>query len=48
MQPSANPYAAGGLFSQYKMMQKTCKMTETQAHGYSSKSTVNSGKIRPP
>ena len=24
-----NPYAAGGLFGHYKMMQKTWKMTET-------------------
>ena len=34
-----NPYAAGGYFSQYKMMQKIWKMTETLAHGYSSEST---------
>ena len=32
------PYAAGGLFCQYKMMQKTLKMTETMAYGYSSES----------
>ena len=32
-----NPYAAGGLSGQYKMMQKTLtKMTETLAYGYSS------------
>ena len=30
-----NPYAAGGSFGQHKMMQKTLKMTETLAHGYS-------------
>ena len=34
-----NPYAAGGLFDQYKMMQKTWKITETLAHGYSSEGT---------
>ena len=33
-----NPYAAGSLFSQYKMMQKTWKMTATLAYGYSYKS----------
>ena len=30
-----NPYAAGGKFGQYKMMQKTWKITETLACGYS-------------
>ena len=34
-----NPYAAGGYFGRYKIMQKTCKMTETLANGYSSEST---------
>ena len=35
-----NPYAAGGYFSQYKMMQrKTSEMTEPLAHVYSSDST---------
>ena len=33
-----NPYAAGGYFALYKMMQKSWKMTETLAHEYSSKS----------
>ena len=36
---SFNPYAAGGLFGQYQMMQKSWKMTETLAHGYSYVST---------
>ena len=35
-----NPYAAGGEFGQYQMMQKNLKeMTETVAHGYSSEIT---------
>ena len=34
-----NPYAAGGQFSQCKMMQNTWEMTETLANGYSSEST---------
>ena len=34
-----NPYTAGGLFGQYKMMQKNWKMIETMAYGYSSEST---------
>ena len=34
-----NPQAADGYFSQYKMMQKTLKMTETLANGYSFEST---------
>ena len=34
-----NPYAAGSYFCQYKIMQKTWKITETLANGYSSKST---------
>ena len=34
-----NPYAAGGYFGQYKMMQKFWEMTETLANGYSSEST---------
>ena len=34
-----NPYATGDWFCQYKMMQKTLKMTETQACGYSSETT---------
>ena len=29
------PYAAGGSFGQYKMMQKTYKLTETLVNGYS-------------
>ena len=33
-----NPYAAGGLFGQYKMMRKK-RMTGTLADGYSSEST---------
>ena len=32
-----NPYAAGGLFGQYK--KKTRKIIETLANGYSSEST---------
>ena len=38
-QSMVNPYAAGGQFGQYKMMQKTWKMTETLGHEYSSVST---------
>ena len=34
-----NPYAGGGLFGKYKMMQKNWKMTETLAYGYPSEST---------
>ena len=34
-----SPYAAGGYFGQYKVMQKTLKMTETLANGYSFEST---------
>ena len=34
-----NPYAAGGEFAQYKMMQKYFKMIETLANWYSSEST---------
>ena len=34
-----NPYAGGGLFGQYKMMQKKGKVTETLAYGYSYEST---------
>ena len=34
-----NPYAAGGLFGQNNMMQKSRKMTETLANGYSYEST---------
>ena len=34
-----NPNAAGGYFGQYKMMQKSLKMIETLANGYSSEST---------
>ena len=34
-----NPYAAGGYFGRYKMIQKSWKMTETLANGYSSEST---------
>ena len=34
-----NPYDAGGQFCQYEMMQKSWKMTEILAHGYSSEST---------
>ena len=34
-----SPYAAGGEFGQYKMVQKNWKMTETLAYGYSSEST---------
>ena len=33
-----NPYDAGDWFGQYKMMQRTWKMTETLAYGYSSES----------
>ena len=36
-----NPYAAGGLFSQYKVMQKNWKIAETLAHGYSCESTLS-------
>ena len=35
-----NPYAACGFFGHHKMMQKTWKMTETLAYGYSSESTL--------
>ena len=36
-----NPYTAGGLFDQNKMMQKKPeKMTETLTHGYSSESYI--------
>ena len=35
---SINPYAAGGYFGQYEIMQKTWKNPETLAHGYSSES----------
>ena len=34
-----NPYAAGGYFVQYKILQNTLKMTETLAYWYSSEST---------
>ena len=34
-----NPYAAGGKFCQYKIMQKTWEITETLANGCSSEST---------
>ena len=34
-----NSYAAGGKFGKYKMVQKTWKMAETLAYGYSSEST---------
>ena len=34
-----NPYAAGCLFVQYKNVQKSWKITETLAYGYSSDST---------
>ena len=34
-----SPYAAGGDFAQYKMMQKIWKMTKTLANWYSSEST---------
>ena len=34
-----HPYAVGGYFGQYKMMQKSWKMTETLAYGYLSEST---------
>ena len=35
-----NPYAAGGLFGEYKNMQKILKkMTESLANGFSSEST---------
>ena len=34
-----NPYAVGGYFGQYKIMQNSLKMTETLANGYSSEST---------
>ena len=34
-----NHSAALGLFDQYKMMQKTSKMTDTLSFGYSSEST---------
>ena len=34
-----NPYAAGGLFDQYRIMHKTWEMTETLANGYSYEST---------
>ena len=34
-----NPYAAGHYFCKYKIMQKSWKITETLANGYSSEST---------
>ena len=34
-----NPYAAGSYLGQYKMIQKSWKMTETLTNGYSSEST---------
>ena len=34
-----NPHAAGGLFGQNRMLQKSLKMTETLAHGASTEST---------
>ena len=34
-------YAGGGLFCQYKMMQKCWKMIETLAYGYSFESTLS-------
>ena len=34
-----NPYAAGGFFGHYNMMQKKLKMTETLARRYSSESS---------
>ena len=37
--PPINLYAADDYFGQYKMMQKTLKMTETLAYGHSSEST---------
>ena len=30
-----NPYVAGGKFGHCKMIHKTCKKTETLAHGHS-------------
>ena len=36
---NVNPYDAGGLFGQHKMMQKRLKMTGNLAHGYSYEST---------
>ena len=34
-----NPYAAGGLFGQYKIMLKALKFTENLTNGYSFEST---------
>ena len=34
-----NPYAGGGYFGQYNMMQSTSKMTWSMEHGYSSNSS---------
>ena len=34
-----NLYTAAGYYAQYKMIQKTSKMIETLANGYSSEST---------
>ena len=34
-----NPYNAGGVFGQYKMAQKSWKITETLAYGYSFETT---------
>ena len=34
-----NPYAGGGYFGQYKMIQESWKTTETLANWYSSEST---------
>ena len=36
---SCKSYTAGGYVGLYKMMQKTWKITEPLAHGYSSEST---------
>ena len=39
MESLSFPHAAGGYFGQYKMMQKSPKMTETLAMGNSSERT---------
>ena len=36
-----NPYGAVGYFFQYKIMQKSQKMVETLAYGYSSESILS-------
>ena len=43
--PTLHPYAAGGYFSQYKIMQKSWKIIETSANGYSSESILSKSSM---